>query len=68
MNDVSCGFVIYSLYYVEVSSLFAHFPESFQSLMGMEFCEKGFLYPLIAYDFIIVIYSYFGLCGVFIAS
>ena len=52
MNDVSCGFVIFSLYYVEVGSLFAHFPESFQSLMGIEFCEKGFLYPLIAYDLI----------------
>ena len=24
-NDVSCGFVIYGLYYVEVSSLYAHF-------------------------------------------
>ena len=28
-NNVCCGFVIYSLYYVEVGSLCAHFLESF---------------------------------------
>ena len=28
-NDVSCGFVIYSLYYVEVSFLYAHFHRVF---------------------------------------
>ena len=29
--NVICGFVIYSLYYVEVYSLYAHVPESFYS-------------------------------------
>ena len=28
-NDVCCGFVIYGLYYVEVSSLYAYFLEGF---------------------------------------
>ena len=28
-NDVSCRFVIYGFYYVEVGSLYAHFLESF---------------------------------------
>ena len=28
-NDVSCGFVIYGLYFVEVVSLYAHFLERF---------------------------------------
>ena len=28
-NDVGCGFVIYGLYYVEISSLYVYFLESF---------------------------------------
>ena len=28
-NDVCCGFVVYGFYYVEVVSLYVHFPESF---------------------------------------
>ena len=27
--DVSCGFIVYDLYYVEICSLYAHFLESF---------------------------------------
>ena len=30
-NDVGCGFVIYGLYYVEVTSLYAYFLEDFLS-------------------------------------
>ena len=28
-NDVSCRFVIYALYYVEINSLYSHFLASF---------------------------------------
>ena len=41
--NVSYGFVIYGLYYVEVGSLYAHFLEGFLSEMGVGFCQKLFL-------------------------
>ena len=36
----------YGFYYVKVVSLYAHFPESFLSYMGVGFCRKFFLGPL----------------------
>ena len=50
-NYISCGFVIYGFYYIEVESLCSHFLESvfifFKSEMGVEFCWKLFsCYPL----------------------
>ena len=41
-NDVCCGFVIYGLYYVEVSSLYAHFLESFYHKCVLNFVENFF--------------------------
>ena len=43
--DVSHGFVIYGLYYIEVGSLHAHFLE-FLSEMDDEFYQKFFLHLL----------------------
>ena len=45
-NDVSSGFVIYGLYYVEVGSLYAHFLKGFLSEMGVGFCQRLFLHLL----------------------
>ena len=43
---VSCGLVIYSLYCVEVCSLYTLFSWAFLSWMGVEFCQMPFLYLL----------------------
>ena len=40
-NNVSCGFVIYGLYYVEVGSLYAHFLKGFYQKLVSDFV-KGF--------------------------
>jgi len=42
-NDVSSGFVIYGLYYVEVGSLYAHFLKGFDQKWVLYFV-KGFLH------------------------
>ena len=41
-NDVGCGSVIYGLYYVEVSSLYAYFLESFYHKLVLNFVESFF--------------------------
>ena len=41
-NDVCCGFVVYGLYYVEVSSLYAHFLESFYHKWVLNFVKSFF--------------------------
>ena len=38
--DVSCGFVICDLYYVEVSSFYAHFLESFFHTWALNFIKS----------------------------
>ena len=40
--DASCGFVIYSLYYFEVGSLYAHFLESFYHKWVVNFVKCFF--------------------------
>ena len=45
-NGVTCGFLRYGLYYVDVGSLYAHFLLGFLSEMGVEFCRKLFQYLL----------------------
>ena len=39
-NYLSCGFVIYDLYYVEVGSFYTHFLKGFLSEMGVAFCQN----------------------------
>ena len=41
-NDISCGFVIYALYYVEIWSLFAHFLENFYYKWVLNFFRRFF--------------------------
>ena len=47
-NDVCCGFVIYSLYYVEIGSLYAHFLGTFFFLItnGYQILSKAFIAPM----------------------
>ena len=40
--DVSCGFIIYGLYYVEVLALYVHFVESFHHEWMLNFVECFF--------------------------
>ena len=39
-DDVGCGFVIYGLYYVEESSLYAYFLENFYHKWVLNFVES----------------------------
>ena len=39
-NDVCCGFVLYGLYYVEVSSLYVHFLDSFYHKWVLNFVKS----------------------------
>ena len=41
-NDVGCGFVIYGLYYVQVSSLYAYFLEVFYHKWVVNFLKRFF--------------------------
>ena len=41
-NDVCCGFVLYCYYYVEVSSLYAYFLESFYHEWVLNFVKSFF--------------------------
>nr|KAF6465870.1 hypothetical protein HJG63_011254 [Rousettus aegyptiacus] len=44
--DISCGFVIYGLYYVEICSFYPHFAESFfflNSYMDTVFCHISYI-------------------------
>ena len=54
-NDVSCGFLIYNLYYIEVSSLYAHFLESFYHKWVLNFVTRF-------YESIEAIIWYFFFC------
>ena len=55
MNDVSCGFVTYALYYVEV---FCRLSGEFLSEMGVGFCQKLFWHLLRCS------YGFYSSCGV----
>ena len=43
--DVTCGFVIYGLYYVEVGSLYTHFLESFDHKWMLNLIKNLFSIP-----------------------
>ena len=49
-NDVSCGFFIYGFFYVEVSSLYAHFPESFYHKSLLNFIKSFFCIRILFFN------------------
>ena len=46
MEYVSCGFIIYGLYYVKIYSLYGHFLESFYHKWMLNFINSLFLHLL----------------------
>ena len=55
--DASCGFVIYSLYYFEVGSLYAHFLENFYRKWVLNFVKA--LFSIFWDDHMIFIFQVF---------